>query len=190
MCGAYHHDSLRCIVNIFRLEIGASFFLIPRTKLFCLALLTSMVFRFVPLVPTSVHTSPALLLTHTFTTFPPFPPTPLTRTIPSPLTIPSTVKYRCLRWLFRRRHLGRQLLVLILQSLRNLCVIYDLWRVQRLLETVVALLALSGHSYKPVWFLQLLVAVAIPANISGRWIMISGTKLVLLFTHSLLLWSF
>ena len=29
-----YHDFLRCIVNIFRVEIGASFFLIPRTTIF------------------------------------------------------------------------------------------------------------------------------------------------------------
>jgi len=59
--------------------------------------------------------------------------------------------------------------------------------VERLLETVVALLTLSGHIYKPVWFLLLLVAAAIPAKNSGMRIMIAGIKLVLLFTRSLLL---
>jgi len=69
----------------------------------------------------------------------------------------------------------------------DLCVICDVWRVQRLLEVVVPLPALSRRSWKPVWLLLLLVAVAVPANNSGRWIMIAGIKLVFLFTHSLLL---
>jgi len=41
-----YHDFLRCIVNIFRLQIGASFFLIPRTTIFCLVFMIFMIFLF------------------------------------------------------------------------------------------------------------------------------------------------
>ena len=44
--------------------------------------------------------------------------------------------------------------------------------------------ALSGHKYKRLWFLLLLVVAA--ANSSGSRILIAGIK-VLLFPHTLLL---
>ena len=102
-------DFLRCIVNIFRIEIGAAFF-IPCTTIFCVALWTSMGFRFVPQVPTTLRTSPLVLRppysrpSHHSLPHPPLTPAHLT-----PLALPSPRKYHCLRWLFRRRHLGRHL---------------------------------------------------------------------------------
>jgi hypothetical protein len=52
---------------------------------------------------------------------------------------------------------------------------------------------LSGNNRKPLWFLLLSLVVAVlvaAANSSGRSIMIAGIKLMLLFTHTLLFWSF
>ena len=114
-----YHDFLRCIVIIFRLEIGASFFLIPRTTIFCLALWTSMVFRFVPQVPTTLRTSPPLLRPqHSRPSRHSLKHSSLTPSQTRPTNYTIARKYPFLRWLFRRRHLGRHLPVRILQSLR------------------------------------------------------------------------
>ena len=96
-----YHDFLRCIVNIFRFEIGASFFFsyhVPRFISFhCEHLRLSE----------SYHT-PHRSFTAPFTAF-----TPTTlhhRHIPlPPPPNPRARKYHCLRWLFRRRHLGGHL---------------------------------------------------------------------------------
>jgi hypothetical protein len=65
--------------------------------------------------------------------------------------------------------------------------VYVVWRVQSVGNFWCVVGIKRSQLEKFVVFLLSLVAVAIAANKSGRFTMIAGIKLVILFTHSLLL---